>query len=418
MNRSARFPHGALPRLFLAWMLLAATALPAMAAELEATFSDGRKENLPVTSYEGVEYLTLRNLERLLLQVDEGAQIERQYYPHELRILVQGKSITISDDFMVVAGSVFRPQNNLRTVSGELFIPIETLEEINNSLGLLSMQRPGLSTPLAATPTPPPATFPVVTPPELIETPPPVEIEPLPAIEPDATQPVQTPSTVSPSLNTLLGQANVPELSRIAIVAFSADRRTYGENADTATLITERTAERIREALESGGQFTVSIPERPWSSQTLQETVDWINAQQCDALIALTVDATPFDKEQGVRLLVAHEAADASARQMLAVRRGLPQKLNYLPYENQSTLLARLLHEEISNSTSLSIKNVELAPLYLLKRVALPSVEISLGSVTSKNERNRMVHGRFTDEVAKIVSAALTRMQQSVQESN
>ena len=47
----------------------------AIAAELSALYADGQRQDFPVVVYEGVEHLSLKNLERLLLKVDEGARI-------------------------------------------------------------------------------------------------------------------------------------------------------------------------------------------------------------------------------------------------------------------------------------------------------------------------------------------------------
>lgn len=394
----------------------------AMAAELSALYADGQRQDFPVVVYEGVEHLSLKNLERLLLKVDEGARIERQYYSNELRITIRGKSVTISDEFMVVAGTVFRPQNSLRSVGGEMLVPVDTLQELNSALGLLNIER-GIETPAltpTATPTPaatqpllPDGTLPQV----IIATPPPEDMGPLPDLDPaTGDEPLQQPDTsIESPLTSLMGNAPLANFSKIGIVAFAADRKTYGENADVAGIVAERTAQRLRENLQKKGQFTVLFPEQPWSSHSLQETVDWANGQQCDALIAITVDSTPIEEEQGVRIMIAHEAADASARQVLTTGRGLPQAFNYIPYEQKSAQLAQFLHESLLDSPVLTVRNIEMAPLYLLRRVAMPAVEISLGSVTSGAERDRMTHGRFSDEVGSAAAKALVQMRDALQ---
>lgn len=415
-----------LPALTLLWLILARMA---PAAELEAIYPDGEREKFVVSFYEGVDHLNLKALEQMLLQVDSGARIEPEYTRNELRIIVQGQSVTISDEFTVAGGTVLRPEHPLRFVAGEFLVPVETLQEINNVLNLMRIERPGMATPsieTVATPLSAADYGPAATPPETaLETPLPGDMQATPPDEGMAALPAIQPlsalsreDSLVPALNRLLGDVALPGVSSVAIVAYAADPLTYGEHATEASAITDRAARVLRETLEATGRFRVQVPEQPWSAQNLDQTIDWVNSQQCDVLIALAVDATTSSREQGVRVMIAHEASDAAARQALGSRRrGLPQKLNYIPYEQKSMQLARLVQEEMGRSPSLAVQEIELAPLFLLRRVAMPSVEISLGSVSSDGERALMAQGRFAGEVARAITTALNRMQQSAQEN-
>jgi len=402
----------------------------ALCADLEAVFSDRGVQPIAVRQYEGVEYVSYKTLRDLLQRIDPQAHIANSYDPNELRIIVTGKSITITEgrDHIVVDGRIKRPQYPLRVIGGEILVPVETLQEINDSLKLMELRGPGVETPLVETPavalsTTMPASaatsLPTIAPiiPEAVVQPPP-ELAPqtLPALEPlpqtEATQPTTMPSS-SPSVPSLLGQVNTGKISTIGIIPFTADRKTYGKNAEAASDITDQAAQMIRQALERSGRFTVKIADLTWNAQTHQKAIDWANTAQCDALIAVTVDSAIVSREQGIRLMFCHEANDAGARAAFtgARRNNLPQKLNYIPYQQKSLQLARAMYDELSKSPSLNVQPVEMAPVFLLRRAALPSVEISLGSVSSQIEREKISRGQFAEDLGRAVTMALEKIQ-------
>jgi len=393
-------------------------------------FPDGSAESLSLVYFNGENHVTLRGFTEILQKVDPRAAIEYKYDPPSLRLRVAGKTISINDRFLEIDGRYSPPGAPIQVVDNQFLIPAKTVETINEALGLFefSYQSPppgvgavGVEVTIPETMTPEP-----LIPPSSLE--PPMERvsieEPeTPSLEPAAidTLPIviaDPERAISISdLAELLKRQPIRSFSRIAIAPEAGSAAMHGSYADDAQSIAEGVAAQLEAILLRTGKFEVRRPRSPVDPESPWQTIEWANSQPCDALIQLCIETSPFRNLGGMRIWVAHEADDASARPPdRGEAFGLPQSLNYIPYQDLSLLLGALIHGQLANSSRYKARPVEFAPSFLMRRLSMPSVTLSLGYITTEKERERMMQDAFLEGAAQAIAKALVEMRNRSQE--
>jgi len=396
------------------------------AEDLQVLYSDGQSEAVPIVSYEGVEHISYKSLDHILHMIDAGATLVHDYDPKNLRLVVAGKTVSVKEAFVIIEGRISRPSHPLQVVDGEFLIPVDTLQEINRSLGLFDQlqlpkaaEQPPVLPPEAAVPR---DNLPELQPTPLSEEPlAPSDVEIAPAPGASEALPLTIPDHVreiaSADLATLLRRAPLPSISAVALAPEGAEPSVQGSYAPVVQSVAAQVASRMQAVLEGTGRFAVRVPRQPLTLKSMARTVEWANNSQCHALAALTVDVSPNHNLSGMRIWTAHEAGDASARPTeRGGAFGLPALFNYIPYEDYSLVLASLIFEEVNKTPKLKAHPVELAPSYLLRRVAMPAVIVSLGYASTDSERERMATTEFVEGAAQALCNALIRLQNLNQE--
>ncbi|MCX7014844.1 MAG: N-acetylmuramoyl-L-alanine amidase, partial [Candidatus Sumerlaeota bacterium] len=356
---------------------------------------------------------------------------------------VAGKHITITQDqkgqgYITIDGKITRTRHPLQVINGEFLIPVDTLEAIDSSLGLFQTRLLNQNPTPTASPSPTPETIvpseqpePGAVPELQIQDLQPTEAGPaLPPASPEALAPggasqpfqVTIPDGVreiaSADLVTLLKRAPLPSVASVAVAPGGASPQAHGSYAPTVQTVCENVGRLLKSDLEATGKFTVHLPNQPVTPKTLSKIVEWANSSASDALIELTVNVSPFRNLTGMRIWTAHEAGDGAARPAeKGGGYGLPTAFNYLPYEEYSLLLASMIYGGLNKVGAFRTRPVEIAPSYLLRRVAMPAVAISLGYASNDKERERISRADFAAEAANAIAGALIQMQQLNMES-
>jgi hypothetical protein len=427
-----RFAMTSLRRLPLITLCGILALARAFGAELEIGFPDGHSETVAIAQIKGVDYLSLQSLGGLLSYADAGATLEHEYSPASLRIVAAGKSVSVTEVWVVIEGRISRPEHPLLVAGGEFFVPVETIREINGVAQWFSIPEPP----------PPPEPEQVrqiqaILPPEkplpftneiaidrgaaqrpplamwdAAPAPPP---EPLDPIERDAP-PIMIPGivrSISPDeLATLLSRAPLASVSSIAVAAIGGDAAIHGPYAEAVGAATGRMAARLAKDLTDTGRFSVHSAPAPFNPVDQAAIVEWANESKCDILVALTADVASKANVSGMRILTAHSAGDPAASPLRdAEAYGLPLAFNYVPYQDYSLLLANMIYGETAWGLGMNVRAAEVAPLYLLRRCAMPSVMISLGYATNRDDLAQMLDDSFAASVSGAAAKALMHFQ-------
>jgi len=175
--------------------------------------------------------------------------------------------------------------------------------------------------------------------------------------------------------------------------------------------LTYQIATRCRDLLAQAQTVEVyvtikSASENPSADQRLAS----INAVTGKALINLRLDWSPFEENRGYRIFTAHESVDSEglerSRAAIAATPGAvppPAAPAYLPYDDMSRVLALLLDlqmKRINRMPPAASNPLQMAPLYLLKRTAMPAVTVSLGYWSNPSDRSYLSTQDYVEQSA------------------
>jgi len=401
-------------------------------AELEIGFADGHRETVEVVQAGGIDYFTLKTLDRLLPYTDAGATLEHENSPASLRIVAAGKNVSITEVWVVIEGRISRPEHPLRVLHGDFLVPVDTIREINNVTQWFEIPKP-LPAPkmknvleirtILPSEKPLPFTNEISIEGSITKKPPPTVRDAAPAPQPKPLEPIKRDDppiiipgivrSISPDeLATLLSRAPLPSVDSIAIVAIGGDEANHGDYAEAVRAASKKIAARFARDLKDTGRFSVHTEQKPFSPSEPDAVIDWVNDSKCDILVALTADVASTRDVSGMRILTAHSAGDPAASPLRAVESyGLPPAFNYVPYQDYSLLLANMIYGETAWGLGMNVRSAEVAPLYLLRRCATPSVLISVGYATNRDDLTQMLDDEYTARVSGAVVKALIHFQ-------
>ncbi|MFP4380572.1 MAG: N-acetylmuramoyl-L-alanine amidase [Candidatus Sumerlaeia bacterium] len=179
-----------------------------------------------------------------------------------------------------------------------------------------------------------------------------------------------------------------------------------GTSSDPGPDLTLKIAKRCREMLERHENIKIVLTrENQYESPPLEDRLRVINASKARALFCLRLDYSAVESNRGFRIYSVHRAIDPSARAYFSARREtpgtLPLDVQYTPYENLSLILAQLADDELRRAgLNPGEEKIKLAPFFLLKRAAMPSVSLSLGYSSNPDDRQNFSDPVYVDSAA------------------
>lgn len=176
--------------------------------------------------------------------------------------------------------------------------------------------------------------------------------------------------------------------------------------------ITLSIAKRCRAILQRDGSLRVLLTRSPGDSASLpDERLRVANTANALGLVSLRLDWSPFAANRGYRFHTAHQSVDPNAFRNLDnidTPEQLPADAAYMPHEEMSLFLARLLDRGLKQvgipSAPLKFKP---APFYVLKRAAMPSLSMNLGFWSNTSDRLRMSEKDYVELMAQNLAETL-----------
>jgi N-acetylmuramoyl-L-alanine amidase len=196
-----------------------------------------------------------------------------------------------------------------------------------------------------------------------------------------------------------------------------------GTAADPGPDLTLRIARRCREILAQHQSVRIVLTrENQYEAPPLDERLRVINGSDARALICLRVDQSPFPENRGYRIHVAHRAVDPEGMQFYSVKRqkpgALPLSAQYTPYDNLSLVFSRLMDGEFLRAGMVPASDkIKLAPLWLLKRAAMPALSISIGYSSNSGDLDRFADDRHVESVAASLAQGILALHQWLEQT-
>lgn len=179
---------------------------------------------------------------------------------------------------------------------------------------------------------------------------------------------------------------------------------------DTAVL--KNISEKCRSILDEGGMFDARIFEYYNDKTPLDKLINEINTSGIQLLIVLKTAYSNFEQISGFKIFCVNDAVDIDGRKYksdMSTGKSLPYDANYLSYQMQNILLSRILEEEMTKNVQAQNLGIELSPLYLLKRAAMPSVVIEIGYMSNRKDRKNLEDSNYIAAQAQSICNAILR---------
>ncbi|MBN1901485.1 N-acetylmuramoyl-L-alanine amidase, partial [Candidatus Sumerlaeota bacterium] len=294
----------------------------------------------------------------------------------------------------LIDGEINQAKEPIAKKDGKIFVPVSSLELMKNLFREVSLQeKPEIKpTPTAAQTQMP--SLPEKTPSTVIQSP-----EPAPP----------APSGV---FRIMIDPASEP-------LKWEAPRESKAP-LPKQEVVTLEIALGIKKILEQEKGVEVMISNRKGETLSPDEKIARINTSGADVLVSLRLNASRFERLEGVDVYVCSDAIDPEAadRKMRDVKSVLPLTLAYLPHQQGSLTLADSLYLELSSALSCRVGPITPAPLYLLKRTAKPAVLVSCGYVSNPRETSLLTKDAYLETLARAIANGILRYKNQVINKN
>src|SRR5437867_347780 len=163
---------------------------------------------------------------------------------------------------------------------------------------------------------------------------------------------------------------------------------------------------------------------------TLRDRTSCANRERADLFVSIHANAHRETATDGVETyFLSSEAADSAARQVAAAENGVVQlesaagrgnggktdivrmilwDLAQSEFQMESSRLAEVVHDSMTQSLRISNRGVKQAGFYVLGGAAMPAILIEIGFVTNPREEKRLKDTRYRDEIARAILTGLT----------
>ena len=352
---------------------------------------DGRTLSLTIRLLKNSPHVSLAELRRFMSEAKVGIELEWDETFGLLRITrgAENNALFLDKTNILVNNEVIRGTEPMRLVGGEIFIPISSLKVLS-SVGnefIFGDVRTGSPADMA---------------PAILPTPPPSKAKPELTSAPEkASEPVPPRRTGAPYLRVAIDPATEPlKWDRVAGGAsISQEEWTFN------------LAQKIKSLLEREGNIEVILTADRDEKITTDEKIRRINRSGADALIALRLDASEFESQGGIEIIVASASLDLSAadRTRIETRTNPPTAAAYIPYQEGSLALGTTLLEELEHAVAGRVGPVTPAPAYLLRRIAMPSVILSCGYVSNPTDAGQLRRAGYQETLARAITSAISK---------
>jgi len=411
--------------------------------QLEITLPDATTVSYPVQQFGSAYYVSVPSAKDLLRAIDPAAEIRWDASTGVFAAKLRGQDFAFYRDQKVLryGNAIIEARNPLLATRGQVFVPLASLERVLRPLQDVQTNLSQWAPPVSGGPTPDespgarpaPAGASIETPSQAAdlatEKPPDIGARtPAPPAMSRAALAQQARSLVR--RRTVVLDPQSPDLPHPASSEGGGGRQISPETAQrlqAAADITLRVAQRCREILTlSSASLQVVITRAPDSpASTEEQRLTQVTGSGAKALVSLRLDSSPFPANSGYRLFVMSSRVDAPGRRGASggAQQGqgavvLPLEAAYLPYEELSEGLARLLDSELSRAgLAAAPDKLRQAPFHLLKRVDMPAVCVALGYWSNEKERARMNDIAFVESAARSLAQALLEFDHRLQEA-
>ena len=163
---------------------------------------------------------------------------------------------------------------------------------------------------------------------------------------------------------------------------------------------------------------------------TLRDRTSYANRERADLFVSIHANAHRQSATDGVETyFLSSEATDSAARQTAAVENGVVQleqqpgarpsghvdivkailwDLAQSEFQAESSRLAEVVHDSMTQSLRISNRGVKQAGFYVLGGAAMPAILIEIGFVTNPREERRLKDSKYRDEIARAIFTGLT----------
>jgi N-acetylmuramoyl-L-alanine amidase len=163
---------------------------------------------------------------------------------------------------------------------------------------------------------------------------------------------------------------------------------------------------------------------------TLRDRTSLANRERADLFVSIHANAHRETATDGVETyFLSSEATDSAARQVAALENGVVQlesaagrgnggKTDFVrmilwdlaqsEFQMESSRLAEVVHDSMTQSLRISNRGVKQAGFYVLGGAAMPAILIEIGFVTNPREEKRLKDTRYRDEIARAILTGLT----------
>src|SRR3989454_1378917 len=161
---------------------------------------------------------------------------------------------------------------------------------------------------------------------------------------------------------------------------------------------------------------------------TLRDRTSFANRERADLFVSIHANAHRESATDGVETyFLSSEATDSAARQVAALENGVVQleqpggrptgrvdivkailwDLAQSEFQAESSRLAEVVHDSMTQSLRISNRGVKQAGFYVLGGAAMPAILIEIGFVTNPKEEKRLRESKYRDEIAQAIYAGL-----------
>jgi N-acetylmuramoyl-L-alanine amidase len=159
---------------------------------------------------------------------------------------------------------------------------------------------------------------------------------------------------------------------------------------------------------------------------TLRDRTSLANKAGADLFVSIHANAHRESASQGVETyFLSSEATDSAARQVAAAENGVLQlekpssrgrngvvnamiwDLLQSGYQSESSRLAEIVQDSMTQSLRIPNRGVKQAGFYVLGGAAMPAVLIEIGFVSNPTEERRLKESKYRDEIARAIFAGL-----------
>ncbi|HBF35205.1 TPA: hypothetical protein DDW35_11660 [Candidatus Sumerlaeota bacterium] len=195
-----------------------------------------------------------------------------------------------------------------------------------------------------------------------------------------------------------------------------------GADTNLPADLTFKIAQRCQEILASNDSIQIVLTRgQSDESTTPAQRLERIKQAQAKALVCLRIDQSPHASLSGYRIFTVHTAVDPQGL-TYASRSGspdsFPSEAQYVPFQNMSLALARLVDAELTRGGFPAAKDkFKIAPLFYPKRACMPSITLSLGYSTSSDDLSRLQDTKFVQESAASLAQSLINFDRWLKEN-
>jgi N-acetylmuramoyl-L-alanine amidase len=158
----------------------------------------------------------------------------------------------------------------------------------------------------------------------------------------------------------------------------------------------------------------------------LRDRTTFANRAQADVFVSIHANAHREVASQGVETyFLSSEATDNAARQVAALENSVVQlekptaggrgdvvktilwDLAQSQFQEESSRLAEIVQDSMTQSLKISSRGVKQAGFYVLGGAAMPAILIEIGFVTNPKEERKLRETRYRDDIARAIVAGL-----------